>query len=207
MVDQNKRKRPKGSIDAALDLLFKMKRDKSFDIDIFELGTMRGPLTHHVDITDYECCNDGHSTFLFARTGWKVEAIDISVDAIRHAREACSLYRNTSLIVSDALAYGTFLTSMKPLPTIGLIYLDAWDVELPDCAENHLKFYQKIREWINKDCLFLIDDTDLYYDYDKKEYFADPSFMSGKGKLLIPEMENDGYDVLFTGRQTLLCKS
>lgn len=92
----------------------------------------------------------------------------------------------------------------KPMAQYDLIYLDAWDVDWPECAEKHLEFYKTAKDRINEKCLILIDDTDLYYNHYKREYFPDPECLSGKGKLLIPELLKDGYEIVFKGRQTLL---
>lgn len=205
MIDQNKRDRPKPYIDRALDLLFKNKKNADYDIDILEIGCMRVNLNHHPDIITYGCCNDGHSSYLFARTGWNVISVDINPNSITMARETCCNFSNTEFIVCDGIEYATQRIA-HPIK-IGLLFLDAWDFGEPDSMENHLKFYQIIKPFLNEDCLILIDDTDLLYDDEKKEYFPDEECLSGKGKLLIPELVKNGYEIVFKGRQTLLRKT
>jgi SAM-dependent methyltransferase len=202
MVEQDKRKRPKSYIDNAIDLLNKNKKIKRYDIDILEVGSMRGPLDHHVDIVHYPCCNDGHSTYIFARTGWKVVTIDIDKNNIDIAKKACERFSNVEYYVADALEI--IRSFVKKGTKIGLLFLDAWDVGSPGYAENHLKLYNLIKDDLNKDCMILIDDTDVYYDYELQEFFIDKSGVSGKGKLIIPELENNGYQMAFNGRQTLM---
>jgi len=202
MIDQNKRDRPKPYIDRALDLLFKRY---SFYIGVLEIGCMRSKLTHHVDITDYECCNDGHSTYLFARTGWYIISVDNNENHIANAEKSCSDFDAVEFVNMDAIEYAKKnLDIFKE--EIGLLFLDAWDVDLLGCAEKHLEFYNTIKPVLNDDCLILIDDTDLYYDHEKKEFFPDETSMGGKGKLLIPELIKNGYEIVFNGRQTLLRK-
>lgn len=205
MIDQNLRDRPKQYIDKALDILFQQKYSSNtvYDIDILEIGSMRGGLVHYVDITTYECCNDGHSTYLFARTGWKMQSVNIDPLHLEMAKSSCAHFNNVEFYCEDAMQTPSRLNNCS----IGLLFLDAWDLDVPGSAESHLEFYRKIRRVLKNNPLILIDDTDLYYDYEKKEYFPDPECMSGKGKLLIPELLNDGYEIVFKGRQTLLRKA
>ena len=203
MIDQNKRDRPKPYIDRALDILYKNK--KVFGIGIVEIGCMRSELKHHVDITDYECCNDGHSTYLFGRFGSYMISVDNNPIHINNAKKSCYCFENIQFYNVDAIEYvETYIISPA---NIGLLFLDAWDVDLPGCAEKHLEFYNTIKPFLNDDCMILIDDTDIYYDHDKKEFFPDETSMGGKGKLLIPELVKNGYEIIFKGRQTLLRKA
>ena len=54
--------------------------------------------------------------------------------------------------------------------------------------------------------LILIDDTDGYVDATGNAYESETS-MDGKGAVLIPFLLQDGYTLLFTGRQTCLGKN
>ena len=200
MIDQNKRDRPKPYIDRALDMMW--KSGKIYNEIILEIGCMRSVLTHHVDITAYECCNDGHSTYLFGRTGSRVISVDNNPAHIANAKKACERFGNIIFKEADAIEHIKKLENCTAY--FGLLFLDAWDVDLPDCAEKHLEFYNTIKPVLNDDCLILIDDTDLYYDHEKKEFFPDEECLSGKGKLLIPELIKNGYEIVFNGRQTLL---
>lgn len=205
MLIQNERDRPKQYIDRVLDMLWKKKKTQSYGIDILEIGCMRRGIDHHPDITTYECCNDGHSTFLFARTGWFVTSVDISKDAIDSCRWCCScMSHRVTFINDDAINFANKYVQSRE--RVGLLFLDAWDLETPGYAESHLLFYNIIKPVLNTDCMVLIDDTDLTYNADKKEYFKDPECLSGKGRLLIPQMLRDGYEIVFKGRQTLLEK-
>jgi len=206
MVDMLNREIPLRYIKDAIAELDKKKA--SFNIDILEIGCMRGPMTHDIDTETCFGCGDGHSTYLWGRTGRSVTSIDVDSNSMAMAQEACAEFKNITFVLSDAIEYArSFLKLYKDASgmRIGLLFFDAWDLSIPGYAEKHLEFYDILRP-LNDDCLILIDDTDLYYDQEKKEYFADPEGLSGKGKLLIPRLKEDGYEVLFTGRQTLLRK-
>lgn len=203
MVDLLKREVPKPYIDRALDMLIKNKADSN-DIDILEIGCMRMELNHSVDIDKtFFCCLDGHSTYLFARTGLNVMSIDVNQLHIAIAKKACKKFSNVEFVCQDAIQYAK--KNLHNGLFIGLLYFDAWDVNLPECAEMHLNFYNIIKP-LNDNCLVLIDDTDLWFDQEKRVYFSDPEGLNGKGKLLIPELLKDGYQILIKGRQTLLSK-
>jgi len=204
MVEMNKRDIPIPYMLRAIEMLGEIKKRKEFAIDILEIGCMRGEFSH--DIFKERCfgCCDGHSSYLFAQTGWDVISVDINAAHVAIAEASCCLFKNIKFIIKDGLDFARELSGANPPQTIGLLYLDAWDLEIPDTAEKHLEFYKIIKAGLNKDCLILIDDTDLWYDRENREYVNDELCESGKGKLLVPELLRDGYEVVFKGRQTLL---
>ena len=206
MVDQDKRQRPYGYITRAIELLKeRMSAGEVYDIDVLEIGCMRAPLTHDIDDTTFPCCNDGHSTYLFARAGLDVETVDINPVHMDNARESCKEFNTVEYFCRDAFDYAR--EEMAFPIDIGLLFLDAWDLEHPDgAAEKHLEFFQTIEGRLNDDCMILIDDTDLTYDMEKKEYFDDPECLSGKGRLLVPYLLERGYKIVFKERQTMLRK-
>lgn len=198
MVDMEKREYPKPYIERAI----KMIKNKTYPF-ILEIGCCRQNFSHDVDReTCFGCC-DGHSTYLFARTRSWVDSVDINPDHISVAKMVCSNYKNVTFHNIDAIEFA----KNEIIRHYDLLFLDAWDVDMPECAEKHLEFYNVFKDKISDKCLILIDDTDLYYDQEKKEYFPDPECLSGKGKLLIPRLIEDGYEIVFKGRQTLLRKS
>lgn len=198
MVDMENRERPKPYIERAIKLLEATTQSPM----ILELGCCRQMFSHDVDNDFCPACCDGHSTYLWARTGWIVHSVDNNQNHIDTAKELCKGFLNVSIINMDAIVFARKI----PIKQYDLIFLDAWDVDLPECAEKHLEFYSTVKDRINTKTIILIDDTDLYYDHENKEYFPDPECLSGKGKLLIPELLKDGYEILFKGRQTLLRK-
>ena len=71
-----------------------------------------------------------------------------------------------------------------------MLYLDAWDIESDiDYAENHLLAYLKAKPKLSKTHIIDIDDTDIGG--------------GGKGRLLIPVLKAEGYQILVQGRQTI----
>lgn len=197
MVDMEARERPKSYIDRTIDLL-KYKTNPK----ILEIGCMRQPLNHDIDNSVCFGCMDGHSTYLWARTGWHVDCVDINRNHLDVAMKSCEKYSNVVYHYMDAMLLSDKIT----MAMHDLLFLDAWDLDVPGSAENHLEFYRKINPKLSESPMILIDDTDLYYDHEKHEYFSDPECLSGKGKLLIPELIKEGYAIVFKGRQTLLVK-
>ena len=74
---------------------------------------------------------------------------------------------------------------------IDILYLDGWDKGTPNFAENHLEAYKAAKDKLSNVHLILIDDTDFNT--------AD----GGKDRLLSPYLIENGYSLLFNGRQTL----
>jgi hypothetical protein len=87
---------------------------------------------------------------------------------------------------------------------IDLLFLDAWDIDTPGYAEKHLEAYRAAEDKLATRHLLLIDDTDVDY-IDGRLQFVDVA-VAGKGRLLVPELLDRGYELVRTGRQTLLAK-
>jgi hypothetical protein len=77
--------------------------------------------------------------------------------------------------------------------SIDLLFLDAWDV-VPGTAyaENHLEAYRAALPKLAPRCLVQIDDTDI--------------LNGGKGRLVIPQMIRDGFELVTWGRQAILAR-
>jgi hypothetical protein len=156
---------------------------------IVEIGTMRALLTHPIDSGYCKGCMDGHSTVWWAATGCSVYSVDISANSIALTAKSCETFKNVHAVVQDGIE---FLKSFNQ--SIDLLFLDAWDViDGTQYAEKHLEAYIAARPHLHDMSLILIDDTDI-----KK---------CGKGRLVIPEAKKDGYEIVFSGRQTLLAKN
>lgn len=200
MIDPKKRHYPYMFIKKSIDILMK-RRGKT----IVEIGSMRMPLNHPIDEYHHDCCCDGHSSALWALTGLDFYTIDISESSYNTTKSVvidklhCS---NASVMQGDGLEFLENFT--KP---IDLLFLDAWDVDNTDYAEKHLEAYKIAKKNIHDNTLILIDDTDVYWDFQKKELFFSTDGLSGKGKLVISEAKKDGFNIVFQGRQTLLAKS
>lgn len=160
---------------------------------IVEIGTARMQLNHK--ITEFSpqnhCCNDGHSTYMWTHyhKSGPIYSVDIAESNIQMLKTTID-HPNFHAICEDGIKFLREFDHGK----IDLLFLDAWDV-LPGIpfAEKHLEAYLVVKDKLSENCLILIDDTDV----------GD----GGKGKLLIPELLKDGYQLLFRGRQTLLAKN
>ncbi len=177
------RGKPRPYILSAIDLLVKMQGRT-----IVEVGCMRQPLTHSFDDFIPLCCNDGHSTAFWGRTGLAVHTVDIIPEACNVTAEACRSYPNVHVYCGDGVQ---FLREFNGI--IDLLYLDAWDaLEGIPYAEKHLEAYQAAREKLAPSSIVLIDDTDIAF--------------GGKGRLAVSAIIRDGFDLLLTGRQTMLLR-
>lgn len=177
------RGKPKKYLEAALEL-FKALGGKT----IVEIGSMRSPLNHPLTEIHPPCCNEGHSTYFWCTSGAAVVSVDICRAAVKVARKSCKEFKNFKIVRNDGIK---FLEKFKK--KIDLLFLDAWDV-VPntDYAENHLLAYLKAKPKLNKTHIIVIDDTDI----------GD----GGKGRLLIPVLKAEGYQILVQGRQTIALK-
>lgn len=177
------REKPKRYLELTCDLLRALG-----GTTIVEIGCMRVKLTHPIDEVQPVCCNDGHSTYVWAATGLNVTSVDISRSAVRKARHSCRSFDNCTILRADGLA---FLESFDG--KIDFLYLDAWDVKghLP-FAENHLIAYLKAKDKLSENNIISIDDTDIA--------------RGGKGRFLVPYLEYEGYEILVRGRQTIALK-
>lgn len=176
------RDNPKKYIDLAIEK-FKENNGKI----IVEVGSMRAAFDHDVDNGNCMWCSDGHSTYLWGRTGAQVFSVDIDPAATKIAKEF-SKHFNVSVFTQDAIE---FLNSFDG--PIDLLYLDAWDaIEGTDYAEKHLEAYFAAKKNLHNKSLILIDDTDI--------------LEGGKGRYVVPQAIADGYKVIFEGRQTFLSK-
>lgn len=197
MVDQNKRDRPYSYIMKAIELLKSQGMNK-----VIEIGCARGPLNHPVNEYHHICCNDGHSTALFASAGLEVTSIDINPNSVNYAKEILNRHATApfTVLCMDGLKYIENNTE-----DIHLLFLDAWDLGTPNSAENHLEAYKIANKKMTIGSLLLVDDTDI--DDINGELFLAKDLPGGKGKLLYTQAIKDGYIEIFKGRQTLMRKS
>ena len=197
--DPNKRDFPADYIKKTLDEYFYSIPYPKGNV-IVEIGTMRMPLNHPLEEINIECCQDGHSTAWWAQTGKEVYSVDIDPAAIQNCVETLDKlgHQNVHVLNRDGIQ---FLKDFnKP---IDLLFLDAWDVDLPNSCEKHLEAYEVAKSKLHKYSLILIDDTDVERT-DKGIVFANG--LSGKGKLVIPKALDEGWEIVLSGRQTLLSR-
>jgi hypothetical protein len=138
------------------------------------------------------CCNDGHSTYYWARSGLTVHSIDVDESCRAEVERS---YANLgeeppANLHLHAPADGLgFLAAFRG--TIDLLYLDGWDKGTQGYAERHLEAYEAARPRLAPLHLVSIDDTDF------------DTSLGGKDALLTPHLLDAGYVPLLRGRQTV----
>ena len=166
---------------------------------IVEIGCIRQRFNHPIEHEPVDCPSrlDGHSTVHWAHSGAEFYTVDICQKNIDLANEYVSGYPNTKCFCMDGIK---FLKNFnKP---IDLLFLDAWDVDLSDCAERHLEAYNVALPHMAPKGLILIDDCDVSM-VDGKLHPA-VSIYGGKGEMVVPTAINNGYKVVLKGRCVLL---
>jgi hypothetical protein len=180
------RGKPKKYLLLALDL-FKTKTQHRC---IVEVGSVRSQMNHTIEEFQPDCCNDGHSTYFWAHytdADTKIYSVDINPES-RAIIESDTRLSKVIPFTGDAIEY---LAGFEG--EIDLLFLDAWDVIPGDpYAERHLDAYNTIKHKLATRCLILIDDTDIGG--------------GGKGKYVIPQLFQDGFECIISGRQTLFCR-
>lgn len=166
---------------------------------IVEIGSMRAPCSHDLETESCELCNDGHSTLVFAKSGHEIYTVDASVGSYEICKELSKTYPNVMPFREDGIK---FLKEFHD--EIDLLFLDGWDLCLPLSAENHVLAYQAAKDKFTDQTLVLVDDTDI--DYIDGEYFPAKG-VGGKAALLAKELEADGWQMKFSGRQTMWAKA
>jgi len=138
------------------------------------------------------CCGDGHATFFWTRAGFEVHTVDIDPNCINGVNWC---YSNIGVEKPDNLHVHIPSDGIEFLKNfdkkIDILYLDGWDKGTPNFAENHLLAYQTAKDKLSNIHLILIDDTDFN------------TVDGGKDRLLSPYLVDNGYYLLFNGRQTL----
>ena len=155
------------------------------DLVIVEIGTMSRMMSHGFDGFEPRCCTCGHSTAFWARTGAATHTVDVNPDCPAALSALCQEYPNLAVHTEDGCR---FLKEFgKP---IDLLYLDAWDVNpaMPYAA-MHAEAYEAARPRLAATCIVSIDDTDVD--------------SGGKGRLVIPLLVCDGFEIVAYGRQTI----
>ena len=135
---------------------------------IVEIGAMRIPMLHGIYEFAPSCCNDGHSTAIWAYTGLEVHSVDINPVCRDVASTLMESNPNLHCYTEDGIAFLDRFALQ-----IDLLYLDAWDVHIGhDYAERHLAAYLAGYDKLAPTCIVQIDDTDIYF--------------GGKGELVVP---------------------
>jgi hypothetical protein len=168
---------------------------------IVEIGCMRMPMNHPIDELHIECCMDSHSSMYWAAETRDVDIVDVDPAALDIARREIDRVLGPSSGARFASMDGILFLQARARP-IDLLFLDAWDADLPESASKHLEAFVAAEKHLHERSLVLVDDTDceridgvLHLSNDGRK---------GKGALVIPYAESRGWRVAFSGRQTLL---
>ena len=178
------RGKPREYILHAINLLKKYTDEKI----ILEIGSIRSKMGHDIQEFNPNCCNDGHSTYFWKKyTNADIYTVDID-SRCKNIIDTDNRLIGVNSFIDDAIHFSKTFDKK-----IDLLFLDAWDVENNSpYAEKHLEIYNILKDNLAKNCILLIDDTDIG--------------LGGKGKLLIPVLIQNGFKCIFNKRQTLFIR-
>ncbi|MBI1374561.1 MAG: hypothetical protein GC159_17730 [Phycisphaera sp.] len=175
-----KRTNPRDSLFATA-AIFNERRGKI----IVEIGGLaQAPGDKHFELF-------GGSVLVWAQqtTAERIYSVDIDPRVARRTRKHTQEFENVEAVVADGVA---FIKAFDQ--PIDLLYLDACG---PDSGADHQRFpldvFEAAMPNLHSDSLVLVDDTDL----------GDRS----KGLLVVPRALLAGFEVLWSGRQTLLARA
>lgn len=137
-----------------------------------------------------------------------VYSVDLCESAVKEAQKSVS--SKTTITHSDSLLY---LPKLKE--KIDFLYLDSYDVNFlypVSSAEHHLKEFNCVKHLLEKGSVVLMDDTPISPEwlddgknspiYSQLKNQFDPN-MSGKGSLVIKELEKMGATMIMHQYQAL----
>lgn len=155
---------------------------------ILEIGSIRSKMMHDINKFNPYCCNDGHSTYFWKKyTDAEIYTVDIDINC-KNIIDSDERLSGVKSFTDDAIFFANNFHKK-----IDLLYLDAWDIiDGTPYAEKHLEIYNILKDKLSKNCLLLIDDTDIC--------------SGGKGKLLIPLLIQSGFKCIFNKRQSLFIR-
>ena len=143
------------------------------------------------------CCQDGHSTYFWARTGIEIYSVDIDPYCIEQIEKGYKYHIQTPIpdnlhicIPQDGIE---FLKNFDK--KIDFLFLDGWDKGTTEYAERHLEAFFAAQDKLSDLHIISIDDTDFNTE------------SAGKDKLLTPHLLENGYVKVLWGRQTVFVKN
>jgi len=148
---------------------------------------MRQPMNHPISEL-HKCCNDGHSTYFWCTTGAKVFSVDIDYKAVKIARKSIRQFKNGKVFWGDGLK---FLKNSRGQSICFFGCLGCRSQHFL-CRESSFGLFDG-KDKLNDRNIIAVDDTDIGN--------------GGKGRLLLPVLKADGYDILVSGRQTIALKN
>lgn len=155
---------------------------------ILEIGSIRSTMCHDIQDFNPVCCNDGHSTYFWKNyTNADIYTVDID-SKCKNLVDTDNRLNGVKSFTDDAISFAKTFDKK-----IDLLFLDAWDVDdNSPYAEKHLEIYNILQDKMSKNCLVLIDDTDIGF--------------GGNVQLLIPVLIQNGFKCIFNKRQTLFIR-
>ena len=174
---------------------------------IVEIGSTRRELTqrcisYYDNSMDLEskdappCCQDGHSTYFWAREGFDTYTVDIDENCVEQIKNQYEYHIKEPIpnnlhicIPQDGVQ---FLKDFDK--KIDLLYLDGWDRGTHNYAEKHLEAFLAAQDKLSENHIISIDDTDFNTE------------ASGKDKFLTPHLFENGYIKVLWGRQNIYIK-
>lgn len=148
-----------------------------------------------VRYTEWDDWTAGHSTYLFGMVidglGGSLNSVDISADHVAIAKEWCAPFPCVSVHHSDSRAW----LAQNTGPAIDVAYLDSADVGTDAYQEICLDEARSVIPHMATDGMILIDDS--FYTCGKWD---------GKGGKAIPWLCENGWQIIYSGWQTLLSK-
>ena len=155
----------------------------------YEAGS--ASVTGHVMATRNDCCQAGHSTYFWPKTGCKVHTVDINPECTTALMETYrelgeTLPDNLCIHIGDGIG---FLENFGE--TIDFLYLDGWDVGMSQGPQCHVDAFLAAKDKLAPLNLVAIDDSD----------FLPP--VQGKDALLGPLLLELGYTKIISGRQSV----
>jgi hypothetical protein len=175
---------------------------------VVEIGSTRRELTpncinyysNSVELESKDappCCQDGHSTYFWAREGFETYTVDIDTSCIAQLQNQYEHHIKTPIpenlhicIPQDGIE---FLKNFDK--KIDLLFLDGWDKGTDQYAEKHLEAFLAAQDKLAELHIISIDDTDFNTE------------SAGKDKLLTPYLLENGYIKVIWGRQTVFIKN
>ena len=143
------------------------------------------------------CCQDGHSTYFWARTGIEIHTVDIDESCITQIENEYKYHIQEPIpdnlhihIPQDGIE---FLKNFDK--KIDFLFLDGWDKDTNEYAERHLEAFLAAQDKLADIHLISIVDTDFNTE------------SAGKDKLLTPYLLENDYIKVLWGRQTVFIKN
>lgn len=172
-----------GRNNSFLKVISILEEEYNDPITIVETGCIR-------NVTEESKFGDGWSTlnweYYCKKSNSIVYVVDINEGHLSQSKKIVPPSEHVKYFLDDSVHYLQEFDKK-----IDLLFLDAWDVHNGSpYAEKHYEAYLIAKEKLSDKHIISIDDTDIAN--------------GGKGKILIPYLLNNGYNIIVKGRQTIM---